>query len=81
MRVAATDDVIYQLDVSRKDMDPKAAIAKEALSSYVDSSKLTHLQATQRVKYDESGKALKQGIPAVHASQSIRLKKDEVYKM
>ncbi|CAJ1446416.1 unnamed protein product [Effrenium voratum] len=80
-KVAATDDVIYQLDVSRKDMDPKAVIAKEALSSYVDYSKLTHLKAIQRVKYDESGKALKQGIPAVHASQSIRLKKDEVYKM
>ena len=80
-KVAATDDVIYQLDVSRKDMDPKAVIAKEALSSYVDYSKLTHLKAIQRVKYDESGKALKQGIPAVHASQSIRPKKDEVYKM
>ncbi|CAJ1445013.1 unnamed protein product, partial [Effrenium voratum] len=47
-KVAATDDVIYQLDVSRKDMDPKAVIAKEALSSYVDYSKLTHLQAIQR---------------------------------
>ena len=80
-KVTPTDDIIFLLDVSRKDLDPKAIISRELLSTYVDFSKLLHLQPVQQVKYEQASKMLKQGIPMVHTTQAFLIKKDEVYKM
>ncbi|CAK9043069.1 unnamed protein product [Durusdinium trenchii] len=79
--VKATESICFVLEINTKPVAPNKPIEPNVLSTYVELSKHSHIEAVQNLKYEAEHQTLKQGIPAVFPAHSFNIEKDKYYKL